>query len=681
MEKKFLQKETRKLKNLNYHLDDRLREQEKRLGAVSVELSKTWNLVGRMQRQHRQLHTHEQVLRYQLQQKRRMLTELKDELAYCRRKWDLAREKNNESQSQWDTLRKEFIERKEQDSNASAESGYSDGPASDDDGPANDDADVCSKRQRNQDDSGTAASRKLLRIRSTSPRHHMKAAGTQHRRSLPEATQFATEVYQLETGLVQSINPSPAESKSCETLRGIEATASSIVTSNAAEKAQITRASVCSSRAGPSTSKSDVKKTLMVKSSGDKLKLCFENRMKNASKTVTGKKEESLEEMFCRLSGQPMQRESSSEREDEDDDDDEEMEIDIEGSESDDADEDDSVSEPNTSLNSHETLANRLASIDERRALRAARIQCLEEQCKQLILQVTRTSNRGDALNRQIDEVQKRYTPVREISDPPTRQNASTDELNTSSNVAEEPPSTSSTAISQPLPTAGAERLTASEIDYASRRSERLKCLEAECKAFLDKVTTTSSRASNIDSKLKDLHERYGCSSQDSNSDDIVGTPQSHPNLEADAIQRTGTIPNADSAPIDNASSSTSDTSLLTQREVDYTTRRAERLKRLEAECAAFMNRIKSTNSRGSSIDNKLNDLHERYGRSSVGNEEEPSAIVTSISATSDTVIASNAANTNESHPAPDAQTNEDELSSPTIDSNESPTENNDNLN
>lgn len=49
LEKKFLQKETNKLKNLNCHLEQRLGEQEKRLSTVSVELNKTWNLVGRMQ--------------------------------------------------------------------------------------------------------------------------------------------------------------------------------------------------------------------------------------------------------------------------------------------------------------------------------------------------------------------------------------------------------------------------------------------------------------------------------------------------------------------------------------------------------------------------------------------------------------------------------------------------------
>lgn len=131
-----MQKETNHLKTLNSHLEYRLNEQQKRLSTVSLELTKTWHLVGKMQRQHRQLHTHEQILRYQLQQKRRHLNELKDELEYCRRKWAAAKSKNDESQLQCDDLRKEFAKRKLQDSNDSnnsAESGYSDGIGSDED--------------------------------------------------------------------------------------------------------------------------------------------------------------------------------------------------------------------------------------------------------------------------------------------------------------------------------------------------------------------------------------------------------------------------------------------------------------------------------------------------------------------------------------------------------------------
>lgn len=126
LEKRNLQKETNRLKNLNEHLDKRLKSQEKRLGVVSCEVTKTWHLVGRMQRQYRQLHTNEQILRYQLQQKRRMLNVLKEELEYCRKKWAQAKEKNNESAVQMKSLQKEFADRKIIDACYSGESGYSD---------------------------------------------------------------------------------------------------------------------------------------------------------------------------------------------------------------------------------------------------------------------------------------------------------------------------------------------------------------------------------------------------------------------------------------------------------------------------------------------------------------------------------------------------------------------------
>ena len=86
--------------------------QEKRLSTVSDELSKTWNIVGRMQVQHQQLHTHEKILRYELQQKRKMLQELKQELEYCRETWESARQKNTNTEIQWRSLRREFAARK-----------------------------------------------------------------------------------------------------------------------------------------------------------------------------------------------------------------------------------------------------------------------------------------------------------------------------------------------------------------------------------------------------------------------------------------------------------------------------------------------------------------------------------------------------------------------------------------
>lgn len=543
MEKKFLQKETHKLKNLNYHLEDRLKEQEQRLGAVSVELTKTWTLVGRMQRQHRQLHTHEQVLRYQLQQKRRMLGELKEELEYCRRKWALAREKNNESQIQWDTLRLEFSKRKEQDANNSAESGYSDGVASEDDDERTPEE---IKRQRNRDDfesKMTASGRNMLRIHSTSPhRGEMSVVGVQRRQSDPQATQFATEVYQEEPGAIQITPAAGGSDKIVKNTVHMEATASSIVIPKIVEKAKVTEASILSSRLVPSTS--TARKIVLPKVTGATSKLCFENRQKTVQKTGNTKKEESLEEMFCRLTGatyiEPEQPTPAKEPvvdeivlEDEalelEDEvlDEVDGELIISGFEDEDTSE--RLTEENTTPdNQLQSIAETIDLDEQRRAVRAARIQRLEEQCKQLISQVTRASSRGDELSRQIDEVQKRYTPVRECPEQASRRSSSVPSNMASTSTAtftSEADKTSSlpsgeTTTESHLPTtsenADQSCLTQKELDYTARRAERLKRLEAECKAFLSKVVTTNTRASSIDNKLTDLHERYGSNSVDS---------------------------------------------------------------------------------------------------------------------------------------------------------------------
>lgn len=89
-----------------------------------------------MQKQHQQLHTQEKILRYELAQKRKLLTELKEELEYCRQKWSEARKQNSSTEEQWKLLRTEFASRKKSipdEINNSAESGYSDDKSSSDD--------------------------------------------------------------------------------------------------------------------------------------------------------------------------------------------------------------------------------------------------------------------------------------------------------------------------------------------------------------------------------------------------------------------------------------------------------------------------------------------------------------------------------------------------------------------
>ncbi|XP_013194955.2 thyroid receptor-interacting protein 11 [Amyelois transitella] len=144
IEKLGLVKEVNRMKQLNVHLETRLEEQERRLCLVTSELSKTWHVVGRLRRHHHQLHTHEKILKYELQQKRKMLNELKEELEYCREKWIQAREKNTQSEKDWRVLRAEFSSRNAKaDSpscNNSAESGYSDERPSDESSESNDES-------------------------------------------------------------------------------------------------------------------------------------------------------------------------------------------------------------------------------------------------------------------------------------------------------------------------------------------------------------------------------------------------------------------------------------------------------------------------------------------------------------------------------------------------------------
>lgn len=132
------------MKQLNGHLETRLEEQERRLCMVTNELGKTWHVVGRLRRHHHQLHTHEKILKYELQQKRKLLNELKEELEYCREKWEQAREKNTQSEKDWKTLRAEFSSRKTNSGspsfNNSGESGYSDERPSDESSESNDES-------------------------------------------------------------------------------------------------------------------------------------------------------------------------------------------------------------------------------------------------------------------------------------------------------------------------------------------------------------------------------------------------------------------------------------------------------------------------------------------------------------------------------------------------------------
>lgn len=636
MEKKFLQKETKKLKNLNTHLESRLGEQEQRLGAVTIELNKTWNLVGRMQRQHRQLHTHEQVLRYQLQQKRRMLNELKEELEYCRRKWALAKEKNTESQMQWESMRLEFRQRKENDLNNSGESGYSDGPASeeDDDDDVDDDDDggasasvsiVSSESSRNSRIkkkiniekfllTTEQIDRKALRIHSVSPARTARMSLARRNSDSQITTHFATEVLQASTDvvepLVQLVCTECGESCAKHSVHFGDSDAAANRPA-ATEQAQVTEPIVCG---GAKPKLTNAQKLVEAKASTSKTKMCCEIR-KTATPTTTTttatkvKAEESLEEMFFRLSGSseadttPCQSSQSN----------------------------DEIVTAETAEQQHQQQQQ------DRAAQKLAQIEKLEVQCKQLMAQVMRASNRGDELNKRADTAHNKFKLNCNLDTNQQKGAAVGEPSATTSTVLDEPEI--STSISQHQTKTDEQCLTATEQAYLARRDARLKRLEAESQAHLNRMKSMQSRAASTDIKMDSLRKRAGDAKlalakveakfnniaatisiqksqstseaiEQSQMDPCTGSPD--PNHQAVAsvdIKLDAVL----SEPSTSSSSSKTDDHCLTASEREYLARRDERLNRLEAEANHYMNLVKSTNRRAVDVDTKLEFLHGRY--------------------------------------------------------------------
>lgn len=422
-----------------------------------------------------------------------MLNELKDELEYCRRKWALAREKNNESQSQWNSLRLEFSNRKLMDANNSAESGYSDDPVSDEDNTDKDHGNnnICDH------------------VRCPSP-----TPGGSSEPQLPSTFQSAiTEVFQTTSTINEDLRLQnvATNQEDCENLA--YASSSSVVASAVVEPVRVKKIK----------NKTKIASGNKAKASSTLPKLSRELRLQEV---VKEKSAESLEQMFYRISGleQPSAEvnEVESDESDEESDDSDISDIDNESSII------TAIKENNITVSatalakateayeqyiagpSHPKAPSQLELDDEeRRVNRAARFKRLEDQCQELINQVTKTSHRGDELNSQLDQVQRRYTPSRTVEVQPEQT-----PLESSKNdiaVASVSTFVDSTAC-----------LTPQEQEYTSRRAARLKRLEEECKEFLLKVSNSNSRATQMNDKLTNLHQRYGSSPAESKMEESV---------------------------------------------------------------------------------------------------------------------------------------------------------------
>ncbi|XP_017046289.2 LOW QUALITY PROTEIN: uncharacterized protein LOC108091534 [Drosophila ficusphila] len=459
LEKKSLVKETNRLKTLNSHLDFRLNQQEKRLSGVSLELTKTWHLVGKMQRQHRQLHTQEQILRYQLQQKRRLLSELKDELEYCRRKWALARAKNDESQEQCDEWRREFARRKLEDANHSAESGYSDsGPQSDEEREvlaalehveAPTSTSVCRRKLLRDQFEHT---RKIKRMQSTSPGRQGFAGqedesedivlrwnsapptcGWREEPTYP-AGQEEEEMEEEEGGARGGVPGIPHSSRSRQ-----RSHADSPGTSGTASRIHKLEEQC----------KNLIQQVLETSGNRERLEiqLCqFQDDISPAQHAVP------LEEFINRKRMERMTRASSA---------------------------------PATG-----SLTPREEEYTRKRSERLGR---LEEESRQLMSRIKRTADRGHYLKKSLDRI--RRAPSREASF----------ESNTEEEAA--PPAAKAES---PAPEEAPSPLTAEEEEYTARRAARIQRLEQESRQLIEQLSRNTERGGNLASRLDTLHEQHG---------------------------------------------------------------------------------------------------------------------------------------------------------------------------
>uniref|UniRef100_A0A1Q3G4B9 Putative myosin-10 n=1 Tax=Culex tarsalis TaxID=7177 RepID=A0A1Q3G4B9_CULTA len=499
LEKKSLKKETNRLKTLNTHLERRLEAQEKRLSVVSLELTKTWHLVGKMQRQHRQLHTQEQILRYHLQQKRRLLSELKEELEYCRLKWSAARQKNTESEDQWRQLKADFAARKQQDSlNASGESGYSDEQPTTDDDEEGDGGQLEYKKKSSRKGCGSLVSfrrsaslgnvlllqvAEMLEMRKCHSESDMKSLSNVER-----ANQFCNEK-------LEDLPIFPEEEIGCSV-------------------------------------KKKAKKGRKKKRSGP----------------------ETAEEMFLRLAG--LGQETNEEEDEEDSD--EELPDDSECSEIEKIDQRESTpakepemtseelfnmkrearlkrmaelnsrldnysSSPNTSNEntiseadsaeagpSSKVLTSNEQDIMQRRA---DRLERLEREAREFRNKLSRTVNRGTEISAQIDEIHNGFIARQSESPIP---GSSTENQPTSTQTSEIPPE-------------DLALLTDRERNYTQSRSERLQQLEGHSQSLLEQMNRSLKRGSRLTTQLDLLHRRYGNSSTDQQDQATSSTNQVEP--------------------------------------------------------------------------------------------------------------------------------------------------------
>lgn len=111
-----LEKELADCRELNRLLSSKVHEQERKLCGFVQELDRTRTLLAGMEETHHKLQTAKAVMKYELQEKKRLLLNLRQQLESTRENCVRMMRSNEESEIEWRSLREEFQSRKKQDS-------------------------------------------------------------------------------------------------------------------------------------------------------------------------------------------------------------------------------------------------------------------------------------------------------------------------------------------------------------------------------------------------------------------------------------------------------------------------------------------------------------------------------------------------------------------------------------
>ncbi|XP_061399664.1 nucleoprotein TPR [Musca vetustissima] len=613
LEKKSLVKETNRLKTLNSHLDYRLNEQEKRLSTVSLELTKTWHLVGKMQRQHRQMHTQEQILRYQLQQKRRLLHELKDELEYCRRKWQAARAKNDESQEQCDDLRREFARRKLEDANNSAESGYSDsgGPVSDEE----DDVDAATGIAMEKEDVEVNVEDDDDAMASTSTGAASGGCVNYRRKRLREMFEHSRKIKRM-----QSTSPGRANANPNNTSNDTEEV---VLRWNSApptcgwrkvgegednddddeEEDEDEELEMATILVRPSTSASGaIPKSSSARSSRRSQRRSVERSNATDLPDVDepASNPESVDDRATRIKRLEEQCKTLIQQVLETSDNRERLEVQLRRFQDEMAPVQYAVPLEELMNKKRKDRTTRASSApasgtltpreEEYTRRRSERLGRLEEESRQLLFRIKRTSDRGHYLRCSLDRI--RRNPVSREgsfesnteeegrkSEDEASVNAKTNE-NASKQSAnlQDGPSTSAQSMKSPL--------SAQEEAYTARRAARLHRLEEESRQLLTKLSHNNNRGDSLGLRLDILHERHGSQEE----------PTATAASSSTTTNSTSKIPVAGK--------------LTTEQRIEniekISSNREQRLRILEEEGRQLINRLSETSEKGTQMINRI---------------------------------------------------------------------------